>query len=108
MAQLQQGEKEVQCEADKLFGVWAHIINPAQKMCAEKVQKSVLNEGEWDKVGALLIGNRVINNIGECPSIKSRMDDIDEKNKSETHSYHDGYVLESYYRTFIDASSFKK
>lgn len=60
MAQLQQGEKEVQCEADKLFGVWAHIINPAQKMCAEKVQKSVLNEGEWDKVGALLIGNRVI------------------------------------------------
>uniref|UniRef100_A0A803LBT4 Bet v I/Major latex protein domain-containing protein n=1 Tax=Chenopodium quinoa TaxID=63459 RepID=A0A803LBT4_CHEQI len=71
-----------------------------KKMCPSKVQKTVLNHGEWHKAGAVLTGDYLINNIGECASIKTRVDQIDEQNKSVTHSYHEGYIMENYYKTF--------
>ncbi|KNA21763.1 hypothetical protein SOVF_040590 [Spinacia oleracea] len=102
MAQLQRvgGQIELKCEAEKMFEVWAHKIYLVQNMCPSKVQKTVLNHGEWHKVGAVLTGNYVINNIGECASIKTRVDEIDEEKKSVRHSYHEGYIMENYYKTF--------
>lgn len=62
MAQLQRvgGQIELKCEAEKMFEVWAHKIYLVQNMCPSKVQKTVLNHGEWHKVGAVLTGNYVI------------------------------------------------
>lgn len=62
MAQLYrlQGQIELKCEADKFFDVWAHKIYLVQKICPDKVQKTVLNKGEWHKPGAELTGYYVI------------------------------------------------
>ncbi|XP_057525988.1 kirola-like [Amaranthus tricolor] len=102
MAQLYrlQGQIELKCEADKFFDVWAHKIYLVQKICPDKVQKTVLNKGEWHKPGAELTGYYVINDVGESASIKTRVDEIDEKNRCVVHSYHEGYIMEKLYRSF--------
>ena len=47
MAQLHraQGEVELKCDADKFFDLWAHRIYHVAKICPDKIQKTVLNEG---------------------------------------------------------------
>ncbi|XP_057249091.1 kirola [Beta vulgaris subsp. vulgaris] len=94
-----EGQIELKCEADKYFDVWAHKMYLIQNMCPDKVQKPVLLEGAWNKVGALVSGNYVINEIGEKATLKARMNEIDEKGMSVRYSYHDGFIMEKYYKS---------
>ncbi|KMS99105.1 hypothetical protein BVRB_2g047870 [Beta vulgaris subsp. vulgaris] len=102
MAKLQrvEGEIELKCQADKYFDVWAQKIYTVKKMCPDKVQKIVLNEGDWNKVGGVVDVCYAINKVGENASLKARMNEIDEKAMSIRYSYHDGFVMEKYYKSF--------
>ncbi|XP_021735424.1 MLP-like protein 34 [Chenopodium quinoa] len=102
MAQLHrnEGQIELNCEAEKFFDIWAHKMYLISNMSPNKIQKSVLNEGEWDKVGAVITGSYVINETGERATLKARIDEIDEKNRTVKYSYHDGFIMEKYYKSF--------
>ncbi|CAO2814427.1 unnamed protein product [Amaranthus hypochondriacus] len=95
-----QGEVELKCDADKFFDLWAHKIYHVAKICPDKIQKTVLNEGEWNKVGALITGYYVINETGESSSLKSRVKEIDEKKRYTRYTYHEGLIMENYYNSF--------
>uniref|UniRef100_A0A803LBS8 Bet v I/Major latex protein domain-containing protein n=2 Tax=Chenopodium quinoa TaxID=63459 RepID=A0A803LBS8_CHEQI len=101
MSQLQrvEGEVELKCDADKFFDVWARKLYLAHGMSPEKVPKMELIEGEWHKVGAVMVGHYYISNIGERAFLKTRVEELDEENKLVRYSYHDGQILKSFYKT---------
>ncbi|XP_021735387.1 MLP-like protein 31 [Chenopodium quinoa] len=101
MSQLQRVEDqtELKCDADKFFEIWAHKPFLVPKMCPNKIQKAELNEGEcWDRVGAVITWNYVIDEVGERAIVKTKIEELNDENRCVRYSHLGGKIVEKYYK----------
>lgn len=96
-----EGQKELKCQADKFFDIWARKPYLVPKMCPDKMLSIELIEGDWGKVGAVKNWNYVINDVGEHANVKTRVEELDEEKRLVKYSHHDGLILKKYNNTLI-------
>ncbi|XP_021738846.1 MLP-like protein 31 [Chenopodium quinoa] len=53
----------------------------------------------WDRVGAVITWNYVIDEIGEHAIVKTRIEECDIENKVVSYSYLGGHIVEHCYKT---------
>ncbi|XP_021734820.1 MLP-like protein 31 [Chenopodium quinoa] len=68
-------------------------------MCPNKIQKAELNEGEcWDRVGAVITWNYVIDEVGERAIVKTKIEELNDENRCVRYSHLGGKIVEKYYK----------
>ncbi|KAL2940074.1 hypothetical protein RDABS01_001456 [Bienertia sinuspersici] len=98
MAKLQkvEGQTELKCHADKFFDAWACKPLQIPKMCANKITKLEVQEGECHK--SLFAEH---NGVAQTTfSLTTRVEELDVEKRVIRYSYHGGFILEKYYKTF--------
>ncbi|KAL2940072.1 MLP-like protein 31 [Bienertia sinuspersici] len=105
MANLQkvEGQTELKCHADKFFDTWACKPLQIPNICTNKIIKLEVQEGECHKVGAVKNWTYCFkhNGVAETTfSLTTRVEELDVEKRVIRYSYHGGFILEKYYKTF--------
>ncbi|KAK9706940.1 hypothetical protein RND81_07G162400 [Saponaria officinalis] len=101
MAQVRKAEGQVQLKthADKFFNVWTRNTNLVHELCPDKFAKVELHEGSsWHSVGAVKTWHYMA--YGKKEFVKTKVAEINEKNRSVCYDYLDGQILRNYYSDF--------
>ncbi|KAH9619159.1 hypothetical protein KSS87_022912 [Heliosperma pusillum] len=125
-----EGGIELKCDADKFFEIWARKPYLAASMSPDKHPKIELHEGDWYSIGSILTWNYVLGSSnllcvptsgvhrmskayglmslkhesvaddGERSFVRTKIEEIDEKNNSVSYNVVDGQVFKTFYKSF--------
>ncbi|KAL2897754.1 MLP-like protein 43 [Bienertia sinuspersici] len=97
-----EGQIELKCHADKFFAAW--VCKPLQipNMCANKITKLELQDGEGHTVGAVKNWTYCFKENGVAEntfSLTTKVEELDVEKRVITYSCHDGFIMKNYYKT---------
>ncbi|KAK7273858.1 hypothetical protein RIF29_14922 [Crotalaria pallida] len=89
-----EGEIEIQAPAAKFYNIFRKQLHQLPKIATEHVHGAKVHAGDWENVGSIKDWDYSIE--GKKTNAKSKIEAIDDENKSISYSLLDGEVGESY------------